>query len=76
MKSVKYGVFGFLMITLFTNSCSEVHWSDEYCDDCSGTGLWTDVNNDSHTCFSTQEECMEWVRNHKPNDDVCIKCGD
>lgn len=76
MKGNTYIIIAFFIITLFNNSCSDYHWTDDYCNDCAGTRLWTDVNNDSHTCFASQEECLDWVSKHKPYDDVCLKCGD
>jgi len=76
MRSIKYTIIGIFIITLFTNSCGKDHWSDQYCYECIGTGLWTDFNNNSHHCYETQEECMEWVREHEPDGEVCIQCGD
>lgn len=73
MKRIKYIIIVFFIITLFNSSCVDDSWN-EWCDECSGTGLWTDTYNNSHTCFATKEECMEWVSKHKPYDDVCFQC--
>ncbi len=78
MKSYKYIIIVFFIITLFNSSCGVDSYTaiieKEFCDKCAYTGQWKVHKIDVSPCFKTQEECLDWAKKNGYLDKGCVFC--
>jgi hypothetical protein len=78
MKSNRYIVILFFIVTLLNSSCSDTFVDDidlKFCGKCAHTGRWTVDSLDFNPCFSSQAECLDWAKKNGYSDRGCVLCN-